>query len=214
MITSLQALLVVLLAVLPGALYVYAFERQAGRWGIGVSDRLLRFIGFSAVLHSFAAPASYELYRQALRSRAIAEGRALPTWVWVLVLAYVFTPLLLGTVVGRATRAGRPWATWFTGPSPAPRSYDHLFGTGSRDGWVRLKIKDGPWILGAFAREDEGLRSYASGYPHPEQLFLADTAECDDHGNFVVDEHGHVRLRGIGVLVGLHETAYLEWIDG
>ena len=42
-----QALAVLLVALLPGALYVWSFERQAGRWGIGLSDRVLRFVGGS-----------------------------------------------------------------------------------------------------------------------------------------------------------------------
>ena len=45
-----QALAVITIALLPGALYVWAFERQAGRWGIGFSDRALRFVGGSALL--------------------------------------------------------------------------------------------------------------------------------------------------------------------
>ena len=52
-----QAAAVVVLAMLPGALYVWAFERQAGRYGIGLSDRILRFAGGSAVLLAiFAGP--------------------------------------------------------------------------------------------------------------------------------------------------------------
>jgi hypothetical protein len=40
---TLQALGVFLLALLPGAIYIWSFERVVGRWGIGLSDRVLRF---------------------------------------------------------------------------------------------------------------------------------------------------------------------------
>ena len=47
-----QAIAVLAVALLPGALHVWAFERQAGRWGIGLSDRLLRFVGGSVLFHA------------------------------------------------------------------------------------------------------------------------------------------------------------------
>ena len=54
---TLQGLLVLVLAVLPGAMYVWGFEREAGKWGIGLSDAVLRFVVASAVFQVvFAAP--------------------------------------------------------------------------------------------------------------------------------------------------------------
>jgi hypothetical protein len=52
---TLQGLAVVLIAVLPGALYVWSYERQAGQWRVGSPDRLLNFLGVSVVLHALAA---------------------------------------------------------------------------------------------------------------------------------------------------------------
>jgi hypothetical protein len=75
-------------------------------------------------------------------------------------------------------------------------------------------MKEGGWIVGAYAQSDTGgLRSYAAGYPEDQDLFLIETAECDpDTGAFVVDERGVPRLRGISVLVRWDEVAYLEYI--
>lgn len=39
-----QALAIPLVALLPRALSVWSFEGQAGRWGNGLSDRVLRFV--------------------------------------------------------------------------------------------------------------------------------------------------------------------------
>lgn len=205
-----QAIAVVAVALLPGALHVWAFERQAGRWGIGLSDRLLRFVGGSALFHATTAPATYWLWTdQAPKVRASAP---LPWWLWLIVLAYVGAPMLLGTVVGRGVRAERTWTAWFTGPDPAPRSWDHLFGQ-KADGWVRLHMKSGGWLGGAFA-DANGRRSYAAGYPEPQDLFLAAAVALDqDTGEFLLDEDGNVSLLDGGILVRWEEVEHLEFVD-
>jgi hypothetical protein len=57
-----QALIILLLALLPGALYVWAFERLAGAWGVRFSDRILRFVEVSAIMHALLAPITYWLW--------------------------------------------------------------------------------------------------------------------------------------------------------
>lgn len=205
-----QGVVVVAVALLPGALYVWAFERQAGRWGIGLSDRLLRFVGGSALFQATAAPLMYWMWTDQVPN---AQARTpLSWWVWLLVVAYVTTPTLLGTVVGRGVRAERRWTALFTGPDPAPRAWDHLFGQ-KADGWVRLRMKSGVWLGGAYA-DANGRRSYAAGYPEPQDLFLAAAVELDqDTGEFAVDEDGNVPLLEGGILVRWEEVEHLEFID-
>lgn len=98
-----QSLAVLVLALLPGALYVWAFERQAGAWGIRLSDRLFRFVGFSALMHALLAPVTFRLWDEFLRSGRLSSGMA-PLLLWLLPLAYVGVPILLGTIVGLGTR--------------------------------------------------------------------------------------------------------------
>jgi hypothetical protein len=45
--TSLVALGIILIAVLPGAVYTWAFEREAGSYGVTLADRTLRFLAAS-----------------------------------------------------------------------------------------------------------------------------------------------------------------------
>lgn len=210
-----QSLGVTLLALLPGALYTWAFERQAGAWGVGFSDRLLRFVGASAIFHVLFAAATYQAYRRLIVEHQLSEGRPLPWWTWLIVLGYVAIPILAGSLVGNAARARKPWATAFTGPAPAPRAYDFLFSTAELSGWVRIRMKnDAGWVRGAWGTETSGLlASYASGYPQPEEIFLVDTAEADEDGDFLLDDKGDVQFRGVGALVRLDEAAYLEFID-
>lgn len=205
-----QAVAVLVVALLPGALYVWAFERQAGRWGVGLSDRLLRFVGGSALFHAAAAPLTYWLWAD--RWDHIRTGEPVSWWMWPLVVAYVAIPAIGGTVVGRGVRGEKSWTTIFTGPDPAPRAWDHLFGQ-KADGWVRLRLKSGVWIGGAYA-DANGRRSYAADYPEPQDLFLAAAVEVDpENGEFVVDEDGDVALLAGGILVRWEEVEHLEFID-
>lgn len=214
--STFQALAVVILALLPGALYTWAFERQVGAWGINTSDRVLRFVGSSALLQVLAAPVIYQLYRLFVVTGRLRDGRPLPWWVWLLVATFVCVPLALGQAVGMAAHNRTGWSRWFTGEHPAPRAWDNLFSTEDLTGWVRLRMKLGDtWILGAYGSAPDGsMRSYAAGYPHAQDLYLVDTAEADPDGQFVIDDAGNVVMRGVGVLVRWKEVAYLEFIEG
>lgn len=205
-----HAVAVLVVALLPGALYVWAFERQAGRWGIGLSDRLLRFVGGSALFHAVAAPFTYWLWADQWDD--VTAGEPAHWWWWPVVLAYILIPVACGSVVGRGVRNQRLWTTFFTGPDPAPRAWDHLFGRRA-DGWVRLRLKSGAWLGGAYA-DANGRRSYAAGYPEVQDLYLAAAVELDpETGAFVLDEHGSVPLLVGGVLVRWDEVEHLEFID-
>jgi hypothetical protein len=210
-----QALWILLLAFLPGALYVWAFEREAGGWGLGVTDRVLRFVGVSAVFHALAAPLSYLAYQHYVRTGSLAQGRPLPLWLWLVPVVYVAVPTIAGSVTGSATADGKRWIRYVAGRSPAPRAWDHLFSAHDLTGWVRLRLKDGDWIVGAYAQSDNRrLRSYASGYPAAQDLYLVETVECEPGtGAFVVDAEDKPIPRGMGVLVRWEEVMYLEFID-
>lgn len=205
-----QAVAVVAVALLPGALYVWAFERQAGRWGIGLGDRLLRFAGGSALFHAAAAPLTYWLW--STQWEIVRSGEPVRWWLWPIVIAYVAVPALGGTIIGLGVRREKRWTTLFTGPDPAPRAWDHLFGQ-KPDGWIRLRMKSGVWLGGAYADANDR-RSYAAGYPEPQDLYLAAAAEVDpDTGEFLLDGDGNVVLLDGGILVRWEEVEHLEFIE-
>jgi hypothetical protein len=208
--STFQAIAVVVVALLPGALYVWAFERQAGRYGIGLSDRILRFVGGSAVfLAAFAGP----LYVLHVNFTADAlAGRSLPLWLVTFPLAYVGVPLMTGTVLGVGLRRDWRVARVVAGPDPAPRAWDYLFQY-DVDGWIRCRLRSGTWLGGAYA-DANGKRSYAAGYPEPQDLFLAASVEVDpETGEFVFDDAGRPRLGAGGLLIRWEEVEYLEFID-
>jgi hypothetical protein len=220
---TLEALGVVLLAVLPGALYVWSFERVVGRWGIGLSDRVLRFTAASTVFLALFAWPLYALRAEFFHHRTIgadgalvfvnriAEGDALPWWLFILPLLYTAVPMAVGTSVGYAVRApSGPWrmvGLIVAGRDPAPRAWDYLFS--SRPGNpVRMKLKsDGTWLGGFYGRG-----SYAAGYPEePQDLYLERTfAMNQDDGSFVRDEQGSPVEYGTGLLVRWDELLFME----
>jgi len=207
-----QAVAVLALGLLPGALYVWSFERLVGAWGIGLSDRVLRFVGVSAILHALFAPLTYRLWLDFVRTGRIASGDASP-YLWLAPIAYVAIPVALGSLVGTGTQRGQRWASYVTGPDPAPRAWDYLFGT-HPDGWIRLKLKSGGWLAGAYAVKEDGSKSYAASYPEPQDLFLVEVVEVDpDTGEFMFDEEGEPWLRGSGILIRWDEVEYLEFLD-
>lgn len=161
---------VFIVALLPGALHVWGIERFAGAWGIRLTDRVIRFVGISALFHAVFLPATYQFWNVHVRTGTFGSGNA--SWaVWPLALAYVLVPLGVGTLVGRGTLAGARWAPLFTGRDPAPRAWDYLF-RHRPDGWIRLRLKSGAWIGGVYGAATGARRSYAAGYPEPQDLFL------------------------------------------
>lgn len=208
--STFQAMVVIVVALLPGALYVWAFERQVGRYGIGLSDRILRFVGGSAVfLAVFAGP----LYMLQVNFMAdVVELRPLPWWLAGIPAAYIGVPLTAGTVLGVGLRRGWRIAEAVAGPDPAPRAWDYLFQY-HIDGWIRCRLKSGSWLGGAYA-DANGKRSYAAGYPEPQDLYLAASVDVDpETGEFTLDGDGRPRLGPGGLLLRWEEVEYLEFID-
>lgn len=207
---SFQALLVTFVALLPGALYVWPFERQAGRYGIGLSDRLLRFVGGSALFLAMFAVPLYDLWVH--HWEAVSQRQVVPPWLGLVPVFYVLLPMAAGTLVGLGLRRGWKWSGVVTGPDPAPRAWDYLFQY-QIDGWVRCRMKSGTWLAGAYANAN-GRKSYAAGYPEPQDLYLAASVAVDSQtGEFQLDEAGQPRVGSGGLLIRWEEVEYLEFID-
>lgn len=206
---------IVLVAVLPGALYTWAFEREIGRWGVGLSDRLLRFLGVSALfLATLAYPAHY-VWRNYLHVRSedgivtnlVLEGADLPGWLYLVPLGYVAVPIALGSLAAVAVRKKSSIARVLVGADPAPRAWDFLFSEHPH-GVIRLRLKeDRGWVGGLF-RDD----SYTAGYPEePQDLYLEETYEMRTSGEFAADAQGDLVGLGSGLLVKWDDILHLEF---
>ena len=72
---TVQALAIAVVAVLPGALGVWGYERRVGKWSIGSPDRVIRFLAASAAFHAALAPLTYWLWRHYQPFRAARSPR-------------------------------------------------------------------------------------------------------------------------------------------
>jgi hypothetical protein len=206
---TLAAVAITLLAVLPGALYTWAFEQQARRWGANATDRVQRFVGASSVFLVVELPAVYQCYRAFVVSGDIEAGRPLPPLAWALPACLVVGPIVLGRTTGRAAYRRRPWVRLLAGPAPAPRAWDDLFAQADLSGWVILKLNNDEWLAGYWGSSDAtGLKSYAAGYPEPQDLLLAETAEIDPDGNLLLGADGQPQTTGVATLVRWDEVIY------
>jgi hypothetical protein len=181
--TSLVALGIILLAVLPGAVYTWAFEREAGLYGVTLADRTLRFLAASTVLHLLFAWPEYLVFRVAIEGRGrILAGQFALLWLVLLLLSVL--PAVAGTILGglyatRTTRSSWPrLRRWLNaeqerlllrillGRDPAPRAWDELFSERPHC-YLRVRTTGDKWLGGKFAQG-----SYAAGYPNDPDLLL------------------------------------------
>ena len=220
-VTTVQALLVVAVFVLPGALFEWAYERVGGAWNVDLSDRVIRFVGTSALLHALAFPASFAMWMFVIRpgppeGRGVLAGAGWVCLMWISLLAGVAAPTLLGATLGRHTKEERGYVRHLVGQTPAPRAWDHLF---HRDvaGWVRIKLKSGPFVAGLFSRDspDPERRSYAAGFPNPTDIYLSYRVEVDaETGDFKRGDDGNLVRIDSGLLIRQEDIEVLEFFPG
>jgi len=70
-----------------------------------------------------------------------------------------------------ALRLRRPY-------DPTPTAWDWAFRR-SEAGWVRVRLEDGLWLGGYY-----GSRSFATSYPHPQEVFVEQGWVVDEDGVF------------------------------
>jgi hypothetical protein len=191
---SFIALAIVIVTVVPGSMYTWAYEREASAFGVTLADRTLRFIAISLLFHLALGWPEYALYRLALAGPRFGAGQFAATWAAVLLV--VALPGVLGTVLGGlyATRNSREgWVLirkrlspdrerrllrLVLGRTPAPRAWDDLF-SDRPTMYLRIQTTDGTPVAGLFADD-----SYAGGFPQETDLFLEDAWDLADDGSF------------------------------
>ena len=202
-----QALAIAVVAVLPGAISVWGYERRVGKWSIASPDRVIRFVATSAAFHAALAPLTYWLWRHYVHSGRLDRHDTLPIFLWLALLLYLAVPYALGRVVGRAL-TGDLVGGWLPKSNPAPRSWDFFFAM-KPSGWMRIRLKSGRWIGGAYAPG-----SHASGYPEAPDLYLVTTAKMDqESGDFLTNDAGGVVLREGTLFVNGAEIEYFEFVQ-
>lgn len=212
MISSFQAAATAILVVLPGALYLFSYERIVGTFGVTLADRAIRFLAASCVIQAMFSPLTYFVYSKLIRNGNLAAGTASPWLVAGVAAAYTAIPLILGSLVG--TGSDRRWrvASLITGKAPDPRAWDFVWRR-KKGAILRLRMKSGRWLGGIYGTV-EGRSSYASGYPEPGDLFLSRAVQVDPStGEFLrgVDGSYLFHVGNPGLLLRWEDVEYVDY---
>jgi hypothetical protein len=198
---TLVALCVVVLVVLPGSMYTWAYERQASSYGVTFADRTLRFIAVSVIFHLVFGWIEYGVYRLLTTDATpLTTGQFAMAWAGLVVL--VAAPAFGGSVLGGLYASRTERNGWWLlrrlltperetrllsaalGRAPAPRAWDNLFSE-RPNAYLRIRLVDGTWVGGRFAGD-----SYAGGFPHDGDLYLEEAWEVDQETGAFVGETG------------------------
>src|SRR4029450_4937835 len=103
-----EALGILVVAFIPGAAYVWAFERQAGPYGGSLADRMMRFLAASIFVHVALGWFEYVAWRLALAHAEMIDAAQFAV-LWFATLVVVGIPTALGWALGSlyATRNAR-----------------------------------------------------------------------------------------------------------
>ena len=194
---------------IPGAVFVWSFERPAGRYGIGLKDRALRLMAASAVLLTLFARPIYVTYINYWDD--ILKRQPLPERLWLFPLLYFGIPWAAGSLLGRGWKNDWPGVRWLLGRNRAPSAWDHVFQDRTTGG-IRCKLKTGTWIAGIYDHEKGSSQPYASGHPDPPDLFLPTMVWTDpDNGEIFTDDGGLPIEFDVGVLLRWEDIEFLEF---
>ena len=210
--STFQGVMVAVLTVLPGALYTWGFERQVGQWGASLGDRLLRFAGWSALLHATLAPLTFILWDRFVRTGRFEQGD-LPVWLWFVTIGYVAAPIAAGEVIGRSARTRGRLGRFVVGPHPSPTAWEHVFFRREL-AVIRIRLTSGSYVAGWFTALSDTEKSYASGFPNqPIDLWLVRGVQVDPTtGEFATQADGSLIMLESGILVRYDQIEVLEFI--
>ena len=85
MIGTFQALVIALVAILPGALYTIARENFGATWAWRQTDtatQIFRFLSASAIFHAVFAPLTFVAYKKLVITHALTEGHRQSPETW------------------------------------------------------------------------------------------------------------------------------------
>lgn len=194
-------LLVIVFFLVPGLLYLWTFERLAGRTRLRGTERLLRAVAWSTAVYALASPWVLHVARRTAGGSPLGAAEVVGGAIaLVLVL-----PVTAGFVMAqfRWSETRNALLRRFTVVDPAPTSWDYAF-TGGGPYFVRAKLRDGERVGGFY-----GDGSFASSYPESQDLYLEEAWRLTEDGAFLE------RLCGSrGLLLRTDNVELLELFDG
>jgi hypothetical protein len=203
-----QALGVTLVAIMPGAFAVWAYEKQVGSWGLKSPERLYRLIAVSTVIWILSAPLTYWLWVGPFH-REVSAHSHIPSGYWLIFVGYAIVPAAIGALLGYwASKRDSVLQRFLRGTSHSPSAWEAFFCTDT-PAIIRIKLKSGTWMAGVYG-DNESLTSYASGYPDPGSLLLTETVAVDPlTGAYVLDVDSQPTFQPLMILIDSTEIEYL-----
>lgn len=156
--------------VVPGVVALLAYDRLVPSERRKLTDEMFRFITFS-VVHLGLFHWLFEL---------VAAPSIDGNGAFWRTSGRIFVIVILPAVEGVAAACilkSRWVSRWVVNPTPKP--WDFYFEQ-RKPCWVILNLKSGSMIGGLFSSN-----SYATAYPHPEQLYIEEIWQLDERGKFV-----------------------------
>lgn len=197
MVSTLQAVGLLILAIVPGAVLTFSYERHAGPLTSDSNDRTLRFIVGTAIVFPFTATLAIWTFTHVIsvpigdpatghRNR-LSEPSDISVWWTFVPLIYITVPWMFGWLGGSlwVELRRRAVATRTSSFAPNLAAWDVVFlDPGPK--LIAVKLRNGPWIAGIFAEA-----SFASAPAATQkELMLELRVEVDDLGQIQRDESG------------------------
>jgi hypothetical protein len=191
---SLKSVALFAFFVLPGAISLKIFRLFFPTKNGDLASVVTELVAYSLIN---AAVTFYPLYR------AVLNGwhRDHPMWFYCLLMGCLLILPILWAILFRIILTSKWLGQYVTHPSPTP--WDYFFGQ-KKPCWVIVHLKDGRKIGGLYY-----LNSFASSYPHPEQLYLEAVVKIDENGRF-----GEKTPHTMGILITRDEWQILEFFGG
>ena len=197
------AALLVTVALAPGAVAGWAFQRSALRYGNRLSDWLPRLFGISALCWAVGAWPLYWLYSNYWHM--FADGKPLPRWLLFAPIVYLMVPAVAGRGFGMLVEK-TAWASRLAGEDRGVLAWDRLFGLRNH-GFVVCRLKDSRrWVGGYY-----GEGSCVSEDLDNRDIYIGKAFELDQDSGRPVMVGGEYVFTGGGVLVKWYDVETLEF---
>lgn len=197
MVGTFQALSLLLLTILPGAVLLFSYERNAGPLAGDANERALHFLIGTVLVFPYTATLAAWTYTSVLHvsvdgsqaqfTNRLEDPSDLSLGWTLLPLAYVLLPWCLGwaTGKGRVSLRRRAVKNRATSLVPGVTAWDIVFlEPGPK--LISAKLRGGPWVAGVFS--DSSFASAPAG--KQKELVLEAGVQVDDAGQVERDDYG------------------------
>lgn len=215
MTSALDALVLTLISLLPGAFAAWGFERNVPRYSHRSRDWVIRLAGASAICLCAGSWPIYWIYANYWDQ--LSAGKTVPRLLFLVPFAYLFLPFCFGWFAGIAVNRRGGGLGRLLASNRAPTAWDHVFAT-RQPALVRCRLHSGAWVGGLFSSgmvssDGIGGASYASNAIDDQDIFIAFAIEFDQRTGETRVVGDDYAWTGGGVLIKWSDVESLELIS-